>query len=145
MRETTLVSILLLSIILVLGWIKSVPAEVYQATNPANLQEYLTKAQGTSQDDTIHLSKGVYDLSGGKLTYEVAGGGSLTIMPDPDSANTGDVILDGGSGGVIPLPEGGVASRILEITNTGGTNETITITGITFQNAQAWRRGCINR
>jgi len=135
MVKKNLSLIFLLSVIVVLAWGESIPAAIYLASSPAKFQEHLTAAQATPDDDTILLAQGVYDLSSGKLTYEVTGGGALTIMPDPDFTNTGDVILDGGSEGIMPLPEGGVASRILEITNTGGTNEIITIIGITFQNA----------
>ena len=122
MKKRKRATILLLSIILVLGWIKRVPAEVYLASNPTEFQNFLTLAQASAEDDTIKLKAGVYNV-GNKLEYEILTPtkGNLTIeQEDPGY----DVFLNGGS-----------ASRILEITNTGGTNETITINGLTFQNA----------
>ena len=122
MQVRDLSSILLLSVIVAPGWVASVPAATLMATNPAEFQAALTAAQGNFLPDIIQLADGTYDLSGGELTYEVTAGGPLTIEPAP--ANAGDVILDGGA-----------ASRILEITNTAGTTEIVTIKGITFQNA----------
>ena len=132
MKKNKQAIILLLQIILVLGWIKSTSAEIYLASTPTEFKSFLKDAEESPDDSTIRLAAGVYDLSSGKLEYEVrTSGGNLTIEP----ANTGDVvILDGGSGGVLPLPEGVVASRILEITNPGGINEIITITGMTGYN-----------
>jgi hypothetical protein len=120
MKKTNLSSILLLSVIVVLTWGENIHAEIWSASNPADFQLRLTQAQESSEETTIQLEPGIYDLSSGELTYEVAGGGNLIIEP----ANSGSVILDGGA-----------ASRILKITNTDGSNEVITITGITFQNA----------
>jgi len=121
MMKRNRATILLLSIILVLGWIKSVPAEVYLASNPTEFQNFLTLAQASADNDTIKLKAGVYNV-GNKLEYVITPTkGNLTI----EQENPGyDVFLNGGAAG-----------RILEIRNSGGTNEIITITGITFQNA----------
>jgi hypothetical protein len=121
MKKRFLALVFLLSVIVSASWAKSIHAEENTVDNAIDLRQALIDAQGNGVEDTINLEPGVYDLSGGKLTYEVAEGGNLIIKP----ANTGDVVI----------LDGGAASRILEITNSGGTGETVTIKNITFQNA----------
>jgi hypothetical protein len=113
-------------------------ADIFTASNPAEFETALGDAEdGNNRADIIQLQDGCCDLAGWNLRYEVNQNGPLTIQPHP--GNSFDVVLDGGSGGVIPLPPGVIANQILEITDLddfdNDLNEFIRIEGITFQNA----------
>ena len=83
-----------------------------------DLQSSLTAAQGNSEDNTINVAAGTYDVSSGTLTYASSEAFDLEIR----GAHADTTILDGN-----------FANRIMDITLTA--DGSITIRDLTFQNA----------
>jgi len=106
-------------------------AAVFTVSDVAGFQNALVSASSNSEDDTINVATGTYDLSAGALYYYLGDAGSgfgsdnhaLTIQ----GAGTGSTILDGG-----------VATQnlVLDTTVISDSGAHITVRGITAQNAR---------
>ncbi len=100
----------------------------YNVSNPTELQNALNSAAASSEDDTIILSTGTYNITTTLTYYTNGGSGKLTIKGGSTSAS--DTILDGGD-----------STQILVIHtdrdyNGGDSGDDITIKYITFQHGK---------
>ena len=94
--------------------------------NPCNLQTALNTAGTNGQDDTIHLSAGTYDASGGTFIYDPTVWNPTENYP---------LTIKGQGAGVSKI-DGGHSKGGVYIVTQGLNNDTnahITVEGITFQ------------
>ena len=102
--------------------------QTFNVTTPDEFQNALTEAQSNSEDDTINVAAGIYNITSA-LTYSTNdgdGGHTLTIQ----GAGTDKTILDGGKN-----------VRIMDInTDTDGSGDDsggdVTIEGMAFNNGK---------
>jgi len=106
-------------------------AAVFPVSDVTGFQNALVSASNNTEDDTINVAPGTYDLSGGALYYYLGDTGSgfgsdnhaLTIQ----GAGTGATILDGGVT---------TQNLVLDTTLISDSGAHITVRGITAQNAR---------
>jgi len=93
-------------------------AATFNVTTPAEFQTALTTAQANSQDDTINVLAGTYNV-GSTLTYETTEDFDLALV----GAGASTTVLDGGK-----------SVQIMNLTGTGSGD--ISISGLTLQNGR---------
>jgi len=93
-------------------------AATFNVTTPAEFQTALTTAQANSQDDTINVLAGTYNVAS-TLTYETTEDFDLALV----GAGASNTLLDGGK-----------SVQIMNLTGTG--NGDISISGLTLQNGR---------
>lgn len=93
-------------------------AATFNVTTPAEFQTALTTAQANSQNDTINVLAGTYNI-GSTLTYDTTEDFDLTLV---------------GAGASTTLLDGGKSVQIMNLTGTGSGD--ISISGLTLQNGR---------
>ena len=103
---------------------------VFCVKNPVEFQDALNKAASNSEDDTIYVAEGTYNVTT-TLTYNAVAGEIYTLS-----------IIGAGAGCVgtgLPILDGGSSVQILNINTTGLVSDAlahISVSGINFKNGE---------
>jgi hypothetical protein len=130
-RRKNMKRYILLTVLLAVFMASNAVAAIFNVNSPATFQAALVTAENNSQNDTINVAAGIYNLTS-----------TLDYTPAPAGGENFSLTIQGAGGGLTVIDDNGNNLLLLNIENPSvDTNAHIIIRGITFQNGNGPAHG----